>query len=240
MVPACGSQKHEIHRVLDYLILTNGPGNLAKDRCYVGPRDGNRYSVDQASQNTVRALYPMRVVLEGPYILQMINSLEVLNLASSYLGCRPTISQIGLYWSFPNTGLPRDGTQIFHRDRDDWRFLKFFVYLSDVDENSGPHEYVLRSRRESGQFCGNEFAKDDTCARYGADRIRRVIGPRGTSFVGDTWGIHRGDVPARTARLIFQVQYSIFPIRKYCYRHLPIRHNLNIDPYVNGCFITPR
>jgi hypothetical protein len=55
--------------------------------------------------------------------------------------CKPTISALGLRWSFPVPG-QSSALQMFHRDSEDWRYLKVLVYLTDVDEDAGPHVYL--------------------------------------------------------------------------------------------------
>ncbi len=53
------------------------------------------------------------------------------------------------WWSFPTkTASEADLSRAsfkFHFDLDDWRMLKFFFYLSDVDADAGPHVYVRGS-----------------------------------------------------------------------------------------------
>lgn len=42
-------------------------------------------------------------------------------------------------------------SQNWHRDREDYKIMKAFIYYSDVSENDGPFEYVPKS------FCGGDF-----------------------------------------------------------------------------------
>jgi len=46
---------------------------------------------------------------------------------------------------------PRQHSQNWHRDREDFKLLKIFVYYSDVNKENGPFEYVPKS------FCGGDF-----------------------------------------------------------------------------------
>ena len=50
------------------------------------------------------------------------------------------------WWSFTNKNQALEKTQYFHRDLDSLNFLKFF-YLTDVDQNSGPHQYIKYSHK---------------------------------------------------------------------------------------------
>jgi hypothetical protein len=46
--------------------------------------------------------------------------------------------------------------QAFHRDSEDWRYLKILVYLSDVDDGAGPHVY-LHGSHLTRRRCGCAF-----------------------------------------------------------------------------------
>lgn len=45
----------------------------------------------------------------------------------------------------------RQHSQNWHRDREDYKLLKIFIYYSEVEEKNGPFEYVPKS------FCGGDF-----------------------------------------------------------------------------------
>ena len=114
----------------------------------VGP-DRRRFRVEDRPAGTTMASYPLETVLGCPHVLALACDPRVLQGVTAYLGCRPTLSSIGIRWSFPAAGERAAGVQRFHRDPDDWRFLKLFVYLTDVDAGSGPHEFVAGSHRRT-------------------------------------------------------------------------------------------
>jgi hypothetical protein len=115
----------------------------------------------------------------------------------------------------------------WHFDGFDKRF-KAFVYLCDVDEDNGPFEYLLgshtmdwrkfrkfyrwhRSRgrepashTDQSHYLGREA--DDVLSRY---RRQTVTRPRGTVFVFDGRGIHRGRTLTRGERLIAANYYRL-------------------------------
>ena len=62
---------------------------------------------------------------------------KLITLASHYYGCLPGVGGVNLRKSFSN-GLPESTTEIFHCDPNSLRFMKFFLYLNDVDEDGGP------------------------------------------------------------------------------------------------------
>jgi hypothetical protein len=144
---------------------------------------------------------------------------------------------MAMRWSTPN-GEEDDITQSFHRDYDDWKFLKLFIYLSDVDEDSGPHVYVQGSHRKSGRLFAAPYSNKEVETTYGASRLKAFTGPAGSSFFCDTYGIHKGALPRSKPRLMFLVQYSILPVFAYKYQPISIEASPAIDRYTNRLLIS--
>jgi hypothetical protein len=74
------------------------------------------------------------------------------SIASKFLETEePKIFNI-LTWIHSWSGeLNREGSQMWHRDREDYKLLKIFVYYKDVSDQDGPFQYVPNS------FCGADF-----------------------------------------------------------------------------------
>jgi hypothetical protein len=193
---------------------------------------GRSFVLSRVPNDVLRAAYSLRDVLQCPHLLSLMNNSKVLRIARNYLGCTPTISGLGLHWSFPQRDSVVD-VQCFHRDPDDWRFLKLFVYLTDVDEQSGPHEFVARSHRSSGRIFSRPYTEQEVERSYGCDHVFKMVGVKGTNFLADTWGIHRGNVPVSRPRLLLQIEYSILPIMKFEYRPLRLPRAENYDRHIN-------
>jgi hypothetical protein len=200
-------------------------------------RDGREMALAAVPAGTSIADYPLRTVLAAPHVLRHANAPFLLTLARAFLGCTPTISTIGIRWSFP--GRASAATQAFHRDPDDWRFFKAFVYLSDVDETCGPHLYVRGSHRDSGSLRARTFARDAVEQRYGSGAIVTITGAAGTSFVADTWGVHAGPVPSAKRRLMLEIGYSVLPVYALDYVPLRLSPRPAVDAYVNRLLIAP-
>ncbi|MGC4119812.1 MAG: phytanoyl-CoA dioxygenase family protein [Myxococcales bacterium] len=220
------------------------PSQLDDVRTYLAEQElvsrpgGLRFRASEAPPEVGLASYPLAVVARCPHVADLMNRPELLAIARRYLGCTPTIAQLGLDWSAPSSNEPWS-VQRFHRDYDDWRVLKLFVYLTDVDEGSGPHEYVLGSHRDSGRIRALPYSAEDIDRRYGAQGRRQVLGPRGTSFLADTWGIHKGNVPTSRPRLMLQVQYSVLPVFRFAYEPVPVPQADRYDRYVNRLILAP-
>jgi len=195
-------------------------------------RDGWRTKPDAVPNDITSADYPLETVLRCPHVLQFANDAFALAVAGQYIGCVPTISTIGIRWSFPGNGAGTM-TQGFHRDPDDWRFVKLFTHLTDIDPGLGPHVYVRGSHRTSGTIRSRPYTVDELGRDYGAENIQEIVGPAGTAFMADTYGIHKGTVPLAGPRLMLEAGFSILPIFALRYRPLDIRPRPVLDRYVN-------
>jgi len=153
--------------------------------------------------------------------------------SGSALSTRPSL---GVRWSFP-VSKPPAATQLFHRDPDDWKFVKFFVYLTDVDAGSGPHTYVMHSFRTAGRIRARAYSRQEIDSRYGKDAVYTVTGPRGMAFMADTYGIHAGTTPTHTPRLMLQAQYSLLPIFAFNYSPAVLQGTDRLAGYVNRLLI---
>lgn len=207
-----------------------------RDKSLVTP-DGRRLVGAEPAAGATIASYPVRTVLECPHIIELMNSPQALAIASAYLGCMPTISGLRIDWSSPSDG-PVAEVQQFHRDYDDWRFVKLFVYLTDVSDTIGPHEYVLTSHRRSGRLYAKPYEREYLERKYGRSNLHQVLGCAGTGFMADTWGIHKGNVPKQHARIMLQIQYSILPVLRFDYQPVSMRVAVPIDRFINRLLIS--
>lgn len=171
--------------------------------------------------------FPATTVLAAPNLLEAANDPRVLAVAERYLGCPPTLFQISAWWSFPGHARRARYTQTFHRDGK-YRHCKLFIYLTDVDDEAGPHEVVIRSHdidtikdalRRTGHaerhwpalFPAAGYVRDQIIDGVFADRIKRFLGPAGSSFLVNTFCLHRAVPPKSRPRLIAVASYGMFP-----------------------------
>ncbi len=107
-------------------------------------------------------------------------------------------------------------SQNWHRDPEDRRMCKMFVYLNDVDENSGPFIYIKGS--QMGGRYGNFFPQNPPKGSYPTEEQVSVAIPQNEKFVGtgragtvifaDTAGLHRGGYAISGERWMFTADYS--------------------------------
>lgn len=178
-------------------------------------------------------------VLRAPYLVDIANSPRMLAAASSYLGCKPTIGYLASWWSFA-TGKGAQHAENFHRDVDDWRFLKLFIYITDVNQTNGPHVYVLNSSADPKLIELRRLDDDEVSQAFGQENILTLTGKAGDAFIEDTYGIHKGLPVIDGSRLIFQVVYSMSPLpyspKEPCLSRSTLA-NFTHDPWINRVYV---
>ena len=158
-------------------------------------------------------------MLEHPEFQRMLGDPLLLAVAHAYFGCEPKLAYLAMWWSavFVRTPLS-DMAQLFHADLAHTKWLKTFVYLTDVDKGTGPHCFVRGSHKsdEGGHKLRSRglvrFSDEDIHAAYG-DRVIEIEGRRGTAFIADTRGFHKAALPRTNHRLLLQVYHvnSLYP-----------------------------
>lgn len=174
------------------------------------------------------ANYEFDAVIRCTPLLQLACDRKIIAAVEAYIGCTPTIAAFAAWHTFP--GQVDAPAEMFHRDRDCFSFVKLFVYLSEVDAQAGPHEFIQYSHNADSLqadfksrglqvelprlFEGNSrnLKLADLKAILGPNIIT-TAGPAGFGFLEDTFGLHRGTRPLSAPRLIFSVTYTGLPLR---------------------------
>jgi hypothetical protein len=149
-------------------------------------------------------------VIYAPDLLEIISDNNLKNLAEGFFGGKVSIDYIGAWWSFPTNS--SDGTQFFHRDVDSLNFLKFFIYLTDVNEFNGPHIIVKSSQNDDIYLKKYANYPDATIINYSKKYSRPIDtleGHAGTNFLENTFCLHKGAAPQTNPRLLLQVIFSL-------------------------------
>ena len=181
-------------------------------------------------------------VIRAPYLFALANDPRILAVVSRYLGCRPTLGYLAVWWSY-HTGVGAQHAENFHRDVDDWRFVKLFVYLSDVAADNGPHVYVSHSAASSKLRQVRRLSDAEVTAAFGSEKVLTMTGRAGEGFLEDTFGIHKGQPVGVGRRLMFQAVYSMFalpygpkePVARLT--EVSRMHGVEVDPWVNRLYV---
>ena len=178
--------------------------------------------------------FDMEQTLNAPHLLELALDDRLLEFAEVYLDCLPTVYSIHVFLSFPGHG--PHGPQTFHRDMESFSSCTLMLFLSDVDDSSGPHRYILGSavpstakmRADPGQLKllpggildtfmtqpPDGYGHDDLYENIFKDNIATIKGAAGQAFMINPYGIHMGVPPKSGQRLMCWIRYGVMPTMK--------------------------
>jgi hypothetical protein len=168
-------------------------------------------------------------------LMALANDPDILAAVAARLGAKPTIASAEAWWTFGehNQNSSRAFDDIYHRDVDDLRFVKLFLYLTDTDLHSGAHRFVLGSHNDERFTRRGPINDADVEGAYSPDKLLTVTGTAGTSFLEETWGIHRALLATQGRRLIFSVLYALAATVPFGPGKPVLPLPPGYDPYVN-------
>ena len=132
-------------------------------------------------------------------------------IAQRYLGQPVMMDEVALWWTTSKRSEDANlNAQLFHQDRDRLSFLKFFIYLTDVEPDTGPHVYVKGSHRDLPWSLRGDGRKTDELVRSAGlwNNVTEICGPAGSIMAVDTIGLHKGQTPLRGDRLALENEFS--------------------------------
>ena len=170
-------------------------------------REGKEFVVRKYS-------YEVELGLEDPW-LRMALDRRLLDLANAYLGMWSKLEYLDLWYTPPTGEEERKSSQRWHRDFNDRRLLKAFLYLVDVDGETGPFEYVPRSA-PGGELehlwpwypLGMNYPPQAELTAQIEQQAVTFTAPKGTLILCNTSGFHRGGFATGKPRALATVTYS--------------------------------
>jgi ectoine hydroxylase-related dioxygenase (phytanoyl-CoA dioxygenase family) len=159
--------------------------------------------------------FPPQSLIHHPDVQALLCDASILALAQGYIGAKPVLDEVNMWWSTSFGQEPDSAAaQYWHFDMDRLRWLKFFIYLTDVTERSGPHSFVRGSHRTGGipaQLLNRGYVRlpdEDVAACYPREDFVEFVAPRGTVIVEDTRGLHKGKRVEKGDRLMLEFEFS--------------------------------
>lgn len=168
-------------------------------------------------QNPIGIRYDMFVdqLIKYPLIQKIVTDPSLLHLAQSYLKAPPVLDAVNMWWCTSySKAASGEAAQKYHFDLERPKWLKIFIYLTDIDEETGPHCFVAKSHKANSipwKLLKRGYSRiedDEVADTYNKEDILVMVGPKGTLLAEDTRGLHKGLHLQRGERLIFQIQYS--------------------------------
>ncbi|MFL5950823.1 MAG: phytanoyl-CoA dioxygenase family protein [Gaiellaceae bacterium] len=158
--------------------------------------------------------YDVHLGLDDPW-LELGLAKRMLDIANTYLGMWSKLEYVDVWYTPPVANGDRRSSQRWHRDFNDRHLLKAFLYLTDVEADAGPFEYVPRSA-PGGELdhlwpwrpLGDNYPPEDDLEEKVGDRSVSFVAPKGTLIFCNTSGFHRGGFAVGKPRVLATVTYS--------------------------------
>ena len=199
-------------RLLAFALST--PASLRPMKGEQGPRKADAV-YDPRRPATIRYDFHMDDVLDHPDVQRLMADPSILMVSQSYLRTTPIADVTSMWWHTAFSDQPdEEAAQFFHFDMDRIKWLKFFIYLSDVGPANGPHCFIRGSHRRNGipaALLAKGYARlmdEEVFRHYPREAEVQFLAPRGTVIVEDTRGLHKGLAVRSGDRLMLQLQFS--------------------------------
>lgn len=167
--------------------------------------------------NLLSSVYdiPASACFENPNIQSLLKDHSILAVAQEYLQTVPKADIIGFWWSTPFSKKPQvNSAQMFHFDMDRFKWIKFFIFLTDVTLENGPHVFIKHSH-QTGKIpreilnAGYSRISDEEVFKYfPKEDVQTFTIPKGTIVAEDTRGLHKGTNLLKDERLVLELQFS--------------------------------
>lgn len=151
-----------------------------------------------------------------PAIKSLENDSKLRNIASRYLETNPVLLDSQIRWTFPASEPLNEAVRgffNFHYDLEDYRFIKFMFYLTDVSESDGNHVFVKgshkRKRLKDQLSLTRDSTDTDIINYYGQNNIENIYGKAGCGFVEDFYCFHKLTLPISRSRLILEIKFAM-------------------------------
>lgn len=146
---------------------------------------------------------------------------EFIDFAIKYLGIYPFLGRFYCWYDFPNHQYEQPvSTQCWHKDSDDIRFFKIFIYLNKIESDNGPFSFVkkthlnnvdenkIRHLKKTTKFNSFKTLSDqDILNLFPKENVTECIGDFSTTIFADTSGYHKGKTLEKNKRLMLVYEY---------------------------------
>ena len=172
---------------------------------------GKRISTAHADEESILADEEFRSLICDPVILSLVSFL---------LGGEAILRHVSCWHSFPSSRPNSEAAQLFHFDLDEFKWLKLFIFLTDVESNSGPHVYIPASHlpgTKPRELLRHGYARifDEEIEKYYPRHTwKTLLCKKGTMVLADTRCWHKGTQVLSGVRSVLQPEYSLSTFSK--------------------------
>lgn len=154
---------------------------------------------DPQRPKAVRYDFDPEILINNEILQKLVSDKSLLCISQKYLRSKPILDVVGMWWHTAYQKVPDSSSaQFFHFDMDRIKWLKFFIYITDVTLDSGPHVFVEGSHKNRGipnSLRSKGYARlsdESVLSHYGQEKVKYHLAKRGTIIAEDTRGLHKG------------------------------------------------
>jgi hypothetical protein len=184
-----------------------------------------------------RYMWPMQSLLQLKTVQRLIKDSALHRIAESYLGAQCIVTSITLWIDPPYKG--EFDPHIYHYDNDGPGFLKYFIYINDVEPDTGAHRFIRGTHhhvKPTPFRLSQRYEEKKLLEYFGKEKEIVFAAPAGTIIAEDTAGFHRGSTVKRNYRLLMQIQHSLIncPLSEEFVKKLEPLPLKGMDPRQSG------
>lgn len=189
-----------------------------------GEYEGRSILIDTDNPVCIRANYDPKDLRSSDIIMRLPYKYNFDKIAERVLGKAAFLQSVDCWYNFPNRfgtfhPIYKDSAQSFHFDMPGVDWLHFFIYLTRVTSENGPHAFI--------PCTSLPLSKSETLLRRGYQRVlpqeaynyehrseRQLCGPAGLIIQARTASWHRGVAVKSGYRKILQYVFGIHPFQR--------------------------
>lgn len=162
--------------------------------------------------NSTRYEYSLKDLLNNQDIFQVLLENDFTEIARQLFNSKSLLSTFHMWWTTPvKDERDRYTGQAFHIDIDRSGAILFIIYLSDVDEDNGPHIFVKGSHKNKPHHLlqDRRMSEKELIEYYSKENLVKIIAEKGSVIAIDALGFHRGQPLNKGDRLALKYEFSV-------------------------------
>lgn len=190
------------------------------NKCYPVPSEKNYedcfkeegvFFPEEETYQAARYDHKTSEVANDNRFFEILDKCKFTDFARKHLNSKTLLDVIRLWHSTPiRDKFDKYTGQVFHIDIDRASGLLFIIYLTDVNEENGPHVYVKGSHKSKPFHLlqDRRMIPEDIENYYPKESIVKIMAEKGSVLVIDPLGLHRGQPLNSGTRLALKYQFS--------------------------------
>jgi len=154
-------------------------------------------------------------LLKVKIIQDLVHNPLFYQTAKKYFRSIPILVNVGLRISKISDNPGSFEAQLYHFDLDRPKWLKFIIYLNDVDNRDhGAHTFIQKSHKVFSKPYKilikryQRISDKEMFKFYNQENEKMILGKAGTLAIGDTLAFHKGHNPRTKIRKVLAIEFS--------------------------------